>query len=113
MRMLWNGVLVMEQKWILLDYSEMKESTGCGPLFGVGESAEKNRSDDSEGFGSAIVEQCCHLLRRGRKECGRNHYSCFRRVDLVMTLNRYLSRAVIVDSWDSEKRSYLKKCLSH
>lgn len=41
----------------------MKESTRCTFFFVL-------VSDDSEGFGLAFVEQCCHLLRGGRKECG-------------------------------------------
>lgn len=48
-----------------------------------------------------------------KRDVVRNHYFCFRHEDFVMPLNRYVSRDVIVGSWDSEKRSYLKKYLRH
>lgn len=56
-------------------------------------------------FSLAIVGQCYHLLRWGKSNLGRSHYSCFRHADLVTTLNRYLSRDVIAGDWDSESIS--------
>lgn len=93
----------------------MKASTGCRTLCGVGQYVEKL------GLGAMhqkvlvwpSLSNVVIYQDEEERNVGRNHYFCFRHVDFVMTLNRYLSRDVIVGSWDSEKMSYLEKCLTH
>ena len=110
----WIRVVVMEQKWIFLEYPEIKESTGWAHELCVVLEDELKKPEMTQKVlvwplpGNVII-----YYGGEERTVGRIHYFCFRHVDFVMTLNRYLSRDGIAGSWGSEKRSSLKRCWSH